>query len=137
MTFWTRIKMALIRFMQGRNGIDNLGYHALWGGLILSLLDSLIGSGLLGLVGTALYVYAIFRVLSRNVAKRQEENRRYVQFSGNISKEVKQFFLRLKGMKTYKYFRCPGCKNRLRMKRGSGEKHITCPVCKHQFDQKA
>lgn len=137
MTFWTRIKMALIRFMQGRNGVDNLGYHALWGGLILSLVDSFFGSGLLGLVGTALYVYAIWRVLSRNVAKRQEENRRYVQFSGKIGKEVKQFFLRLKGMKEYKYFRCPGCRNRLRMKRGSGLKHVTCRVCGHQFDQKA
>ena len=135
--FFTRLKMALIRFMQGRNGIDNLGYHALWSGLILSLVDSLFGTGLLGLVGTVLYVYSIFRILSRNVAKRQEENRRYVAFSTRIGKEVKQFFLRLKGMKEYKYFRCPGCKNRLRMKRGSGLKHITCPVCKHQFDQKA
>lgn len=137
MTFMTRIKMALIRFMQGRNGVDNLGWHALWAGLIISLLDSFIGLGLLSLLGTALYAYAIFRMLSRNVAKRQEENRRYVAFTGSLTKEVKQFFLRLKGMKTYKYFRCPGCKNRLRMKRGSGEKHITCPVCKHQFDQKA
>lgn len=137
MTFWTRIKMALARFMTGRNGIDNLGYHALWGGLILSLADTFFGTGLLGTVGLALYVYSIFRMFSRNVGKRQEENRRYVQFFEKSRKEVKQFFLRLKGMKTYRYFRCPGCKNRLRMKRGSGEKHITCPVCRHQFDQKA
>ena len=34
---WTRIKMALMRFMQGRNGVDNLGYHALWSGLIIVL----------------------------------------------------------------------------------------------------
>ncbi|MBQ8554386.1 MAG: hypothetical protein IJ438_00800 [Clostridia bacterium] len=133
----TRIKMALVRFMQGRNGIDNIGYHALWGGIITSLLDTFLGPGLLGLAGTVLYVYAIWRMMSRNTAKRQEENRRYVQFTGKIGKEVQQFFLRLKGMKTYKYFRCPSCKNRLRLKRGSGEKHITCPVCKHQFDQKA
>ena len=135
MTFMTRMKMALIRFMQGRNGPDNLGWHALWGGLILGLLEIFFPP--LSLVSTALYVYAVFRMLSRNVAKRQEENRRYVAFTQNISREVKQFFLRLKGMKTYKYFRCPGCRNRLRMKRGSGLKHITCPVCRNQFDQKA
>ncbi len=133
----TKLKMALIRFMQGRNGIDNLGYHALWGGLILSILDMFLRTGLLSLVGNVLYFYAIFRMLSRNVGKRQEENRRYAQFYDKASREVKQFFLRLKGMKTYKYFRCPGCKSRLRLRRGAGEKHITCPVCKHQFDQRA
>ena len=134
---WTRIKMAFIRFMQGRNGVDNLGYHALWGGLIISIAGTFIGSGLLGLVGNALYFYAIFRMLSRNVSKRQAENAKYVHFLNNWQKEVKQFFLRLKGTKEYKYFRCPSCKNRLRLRRGCGEKHITCPVCKHQFDQRA
>ncbi len=134
---WTRIKLALARFMQGRNGIDNLGYLALWMGLIMVLVNTFIGSGLLGLVGNALYIYAIFRMLSRNVVKRRQENSRYVYFMNNWQKELKQFFLRLKGTKEYKYFRCPSCKNRLRLRRGCGEKHITCPVCKHQFDQRA
>ncbi len=134
---FTRLKMAFIRFMQGRNGVDNLGYHAIWTALILSILDMFLRTGLLGFVSNVLYIYGIFRMLSRNVGKRQEENRRYVQFFEKTKKEVQQFFLRLKGMKTYKYFRCPGCKNRLRLKRGSGEKHITCPVCRHQFDQRA
>ena len=134
---WTRIKMALAGFMQGRNGVDNLGWHALWTGLILSLVSSFLGSMLLSLAGNVLYFYALFRMLSRNVVKRQAENTRYVSFMNNWQKELKQFFLRLKGTKEYKYFRCPGCKNRLRLRRGCGEKHITCPVCKHQFDQKA
>ena len=134
---WTRIKMAMARFMHGRNGVDNLGYYALWSGVIINLVNAFIGAGILGLLGTALYVYAIFRMFSRNVQKRQAENNRYVYFLNNWKKEVKQFFLRLKGTKEYKYFRCPSCKNRLRLRRGCGEKHITCPVCKHQFDQKA
>ena len=48
---WTRIKMAIMRFMQGRNGVDNLGYHALWGGLILIIVNTFIGSLLLSLIG--------------------------------------------------------------------------------------
>ena len=134
---WTRIKMALAGFMQGRNGVDNLGWHALWTGLILSLVSSFLDSMLLSLAGNVLYFYALFRMLSRNVVKRQAENTRYVSFMNNWQKELKQFFLRLKGTKEYKYFRCPACKNRLRLRRGCGEKHITCPVCKHQFDQRA
>ena len=129
--------MALAGFMQGRNGVDNLGWHALWAGLILLLVSSFLGSMLLSLAGNVLYFYALFRMLSRNVVKRQAENNRYVSFMNNWQKELKQFFLRLKGTKEYKYFRCPACKNRLRLRRGCGEKHITCPVCKHQFDQRA
>ncbi len=134
---WTKIKLALMSFMQGRNGVDNIGWHALWGGLIISLLGTILRIGLLGLLGNALYIYALFRMFSRKVGKRQAENAAYVQLTEKYTREVKQFFLRLKGMKTYKYFRCPQCKVRLRLKRGAGEKHITCPKCSHQFDQKA
>lgn len=134
---FTRLQMAMARFMQGRNGIDNISFHATWGGLILSILDMFLGTGVLGTLGLALYVYAIFRMFSRNVGKRQMENQKYIQLTEKVKRETKQFFLRLKGMKTYKYFRCPQCKVRIRLKRGSGVKHLTCPKCRCQFDQKA
>ncbi len=134
MGFFTRMQMALARFMTGRNGMDNLAYHALWGSVISSLLSIFLP---VGFISTVLLVYAVFRMLSRNIGKRQAENARYIQFAEKVGREVRQFFARLKGMKTHKYFRCPSCRNRLRMKRGSGEKTITCPVCRHQFTQKA
>ena len=134
MGFFTRMQMALARFMTGRNGMDNLAYHALWGSVIFSLLSIFLP---VGLISTVLLVYAVFRMLSRNIGKRQAENARYIQFCEKLGREVRQFFARLKGMKTHKYFRCPSCRNRLRMKRGSGEKLITCPVCRNQFSQKA
>ena len=37
----------------------------------------------------------------------------------------------------YQRFRCPNCKQLLRLKRGCGEKQITCAKCGHQFQQKA
>lgn len=83
------------------------------------------------------YVYALWRMLSRNVAKRQEENRQFMDKMGHAQTEIRQFFLRLRGIKTYKYFRCPQCKTRLRLKRGCGEKHVTCPKCQHKFDERA
>ena len=134
---WMRIKMAIMRFMQGRNGMDQLANHALWGGLGVMVVNMFLGSMLLSLLGNVLYFYALFRVLSRNVHKRQAENSRYEHFLHNWRKELNQFIMRLKGTKEYKYFRCPSCKTRLRLRRGCGEKHITCPVCKNQFDQKA
>ncbi|MBQ2953799.1 MAG: hypothetical protein IJE07_09635 [Clostridia bacterium] len=135
MGFFTRFQMMMARFMVGRNGMDNMAFHALWGSVIISILSMFLP--IPGIISTVLMVYAIFRMLSRNVAKRRDENQRYIEFTEKITREVKQFFLRLKGRKTHKYFRCPSCRNRLRMKRGSGEKMITCPVCRNQFSQKA
>lgn len=137
MSFFAKLRMMLAQFMQGRNGVDNLGFAALWTGLIISLVDSLIGTGLLSMLGMALYIYAIWRMFSRNVYKRAEENRRYVTAVQNVKTKVKQFFLRVKNSREYKYFKCPQCKVLIRLKRGSGEKHIRCPKCQHEFTQKA
>lgn len=135
MSFFSRLSAFFSRFMAGRNGVDNLGYASMIAGLVMSVL-ALFGLPL-ALVGKVLYVYAIFRLFSRNTGKRAEENRRFMEFTQRVPVEIRQFFLRLKGMKEYRYFRCPGCKTRLRLKRGCGEKRITCPVCRHQFDEKA
>lgn len=137
MGFLTRLQMAFARFMVGRNGPDNIGHHAMRACIVILLANLFLRSPLLSLLSDALLIYAVWRMLSRNLARRQAENGRYVVFFEKASREVKQFFLRLKGMKTYRYFRCPSCKNRLRLKRGSGVKQITCPVCRHRFEQKA
>lgn len=138
MGFLTRFQMMMARFMAGRNGMDNMAWHGLWGSVILSLLSMFLPLwGLTRLLSTVLLVYAVWRMLSRNIAGRQAENLRYIQFTEKLGREVRQFFARIRGMKTHKYFRCPSCRNRLRMKRGSGEKTITCPVCSNQFTQKA
>ena len=36
----------------------------------------------------------------------------------------------------YKFFRCPSCRNRLRLPRGKGRIQITCPRCGHRFGGK-
>ena len=137
MSFFRKLQYAFARMMQGRNGVDNLGYAALWTGLIISLLDGFIGSGLLSLLGTALYVYSVWRMFSRKLEKRAEENRRYVTFSTTWKTKVRQYFMRLKNSREFKYFRCPQCKQLIRLKRGSGERMVHCPKCHHEFHQKA
>ena len=50
---------------------------------------------------------------------------------------MKQFFLRLKNSREYKYFHCPQCRVLIRLKRGTGERMVHCPKCHHDFQQKA
>ena len=135
--FLYKLRMWISSFMQGRHGPDQFGIFTLIAGLVLSLLSSFIGLPVLGLAGTALYIYTLFRLFSRNQNKRIAENQKYIALTANTKTKARQFVLRQKNRKDYKYFRCPQCKVLLRMKRGTGEKEITCAKCGHQFTQKS
>lgn len=137
MSFLQRLKMSLIRFMQGRHGPDNLGMFTLFTGLGCSIIGSITGVGILSLLGMGLYIWTLFRLFSKNNDKRIEENRKYISLTSGWKTKSSQFVKRLKNSREYRYFRCPNCKLLLRMKRGSGEKEVTCARCKHQFRFKA
>ncbi len=134
---WQRIKNALRGFMAGRHGADQLSLALLIAGLVLSLLTSFTGFALFYWLGLIAYIWGIFRMMSRNNAKRSEENLRWVTFWTKFKTEFKQFFVRLKNIRKYRYFKCPQCKARLRLPRKVGEVTVTCGKCHHQFKQKA
>ena len=148
MTFWQKIKQAFRSFMYGRNGADHLSMALLWAGLILDLLGGIVGSIaasvifpilgiLLNMLGFACYVFCIFRMFSRNVDKRRAENRRYVTLMEKKKTQRRQAKVRFQNRKTYKYFKCPGCKAWLRLSRGKGVVTVTCSRCHTSFTQKA
>ncbi len=148
MTFWQKIKQAFRSFMYGRNGADHLSMALLWAGLILYLLGGIVGSIaasvifpilgiLLNMLGFACYVFCIFRMFSRNVDKRRAENRRYVTLMEKKKTQRRQAKVRFQNRKTYKYFKCPGCKAWLRLSRGKGVVTVTCSRCHTSFTQKA
>ena len=134
---WQKIKDGFRNFMMGRHGGDQLSLTLLIVGIVLSLLSSITRIMVFYYLGLAAYIWAIFRMFSRNAAKRTAENAKYLSFTRNFKTNVSQFFVRLKNMKKYKYFRCPECKARLRLPRKVGEVTVTCGKCHHQFKQKA
>ena len=88
-------------------------------------------------IGLALYFWALFRMFSRNVEKRGEENRKYLALTGNAKTSFRQAKVRAQNSKQYKYFRCPKCHSYLKLPRGVGEVTVTCGKCKNQFRKKA
>lgn len=134
---WQKIKNGFRNFMTGRYGSDQFGLTLLITGVVFSLLSSLFGLYIFYYLGLAAYIWGIFRMFSRNTAKRAEENRKFLSFRQNFKLNISQFFVRLKNMKKYRYFRCPQCKARLRLPRKVGEVTVTCGKCHHQFRQKA
>ena len=111
-------------FMYGRYGSDKLNLFLLGLAVALCLLSSFPGMYLLGTVAFVPLIWAVFRMYSRNIYKRQQENRRFLQF-----------FVRLKD-RQHRYFACPRCRQRVRVPRGKGKIVIRCPSCGERFTKK-
>ena len=137
MSILEKIRAGIQKFMSGRRGADELSMALLIAGVVLSMLSSIFRLGILYYISLAIYIFALFRMFSRNLAKRQEENAAFLKLWRGSTSSVRQLFNRVKNSKKYKYFKCPECKSRLRLPRGVGEVTVTCGKCHHAFKQKA
>lgn len=137
MSFLDKLRQGVQRLMAGRHGADEFSMALLIVGLALSIIGSFTRLGLMALVSLALYIYGIFRMFSRNHQKRYAENQKYLSVVHGSFNSIRQFFVRLKNMRKYKYFKCPECHSRLRLPRKVGEVTVTCGKCHHAFKQKA
>ena len=137
MSIFDKIKVGIQKFMAGRRGADELSLALLITGVVLSMLSSIFHLRILYLLSLVVYVYALFRMFSRNLEKRYAENAAFLKLWRGKSSGVKQFFNRLKNSRKYRYFKCPECKSLLRLPRGVGEVTVTCGKCRHAFKQKA
>ncbi len=121
-------------FMAGRYGTDRLYYFLLAICFILIVINLFISSLAVSIIECALFAYTIFRVMSKNIYKRQQENEKFVKL---IEKPKKFFNLqkcKVRDRKTHVYKKCPSCKNNLRLPKKKGKHTVVCPCCKYRFD---
>ncbi len=126
----------LRQFLWGRYGVDTLGYVLVFFSLGLNLIGTLFGIDWLILVSYLPLIWAFFRMLSRNIARRSAENTKFMRFFGPVKKWGKLQANRIRDIRTHRYIRCPSCRNMLRLPKGKGEITVTCPVCKNRFDSR-
>lgn len=136
------MREKLQRFMAGRYGADELG-KALNAVALVCLVISMFVSKipvlyvLLYNAGLLLLIYNCYRMFSRNVAKRYAENQKYRNFRYRMVTKWDAAKKRFAQRKTYRFFKCPGCKQRVRVPKGRGKICITCPRCKREFIKKS
>lgn len=117
------------QFMQGRNGVDDLGMFLIIASVALLLISWPISSLPLSLISYACLIYSYFRVFSRNLNARMEENRKFLAEREHLRFKIQTWKLHRSMRKTYKYFTCKKCGQSLRVPRGKGKIEITCPKC--------
>lgn len=130
----------LQRFMIGRYGPDQLYIASFFAALVFAVLGACfretIAGSVLQTLGYVLLIFALFRFLSRNLNARRRENDRFLRFWVPVRNWFKSLWQRARFFKTHRFFRCPGCRNLLRLPRGKGKIEITCPRCGQRFRRK-
>lgn len=141
------IRERIAEFMCGRNGIDSLYHFLFWTIIIISFINLFAKWWVLWVLELVLLGCAIYRVLSRNVYRRQEENRIYLECTAKVrrlyykaKRKIKNEITLIKNKwrdrKTHSYRKCPRCKNTLRLPRVKGKHRAACPCCDNRFDVK-
>ena len=144
MNIFQRMRNGMIRFMYGRNGMDQLNRALFWAYLILWLAGLIVSAvlketalaavfnGVVWVLMWALLVLLFFRTFSKNLYKRREENQKWVNWWWGIKKRSAGAKAR-HADKDHKYFTCKNCKAICRVPVGKGKIVITCPKCGAQI----
>jgi len=143
MGIFQKIRNAFTRFMYGRNGPDQLSralvwvYLILWGiSIVLGILKVKVLPDICSVLMYVLMFYIFFRMFSKNLYKRREENTRFLQAVWKFKNDRAGAKAR-HADKDHKYFTCSRCKAICRVPVGKGKIVITCPKCGNQINAKS
>lgn len=129
-----RFSEAMRRFMYGRYGVDQLNIFLLVAAVVLNVIAMILSrlgavcrliGALMSLISYGFLIFYLFRFLSRNLEKRILENRRYLTWKSRILDRQNR------------YYRCPNCKQTVRVPKGRGKICIKCPKCSEKFIRKS
>lgn len=141
-----RFREKLARFMYGRYGMDQLGKFLFYFAIGLMVINIFVRIGVIYWVALLILGYGYFRCFSKNIYKRSFENDKYMK----LRQSVTAFFNRTFNKKgsysskwnsytgnaytvEYKIFKCPKCKQKLRVPKGKGKIMISCRKCGNEF----
>lgn len=123
----------LQKFMMGRYGVDELYYFLFTVSIVLTFISMFTGWHFLDLLSMIILFFATYRIFSRNINRRYQENMKFLNMINPVKRKVRYFINKLKSRKYYRYFYCPQCRQELRIPKGKGNVLVTCPKCQAKF----
>ena len=139
-----KARTSFLRFMYGRyGGNDTLQKVLLITYLVVVVCHAvlkliftvtmplnILASAILGIsylvVSLGLTFWIFFRIFSKNIHKRRQENEKFFGFF-KLQKN------KWRDRKTHVYRKCPSCKAVLRLPKAKGKHNVVCPRCKNRF----
>ncbi|MBQ3817386.1 MAG: hypothetical protein II802_03870, partial [Clostridia bacterium] len=129
---FTNFRYRLMRFLSGRYGTDSLFYAIFICAVFLAAVNIFVRSVVLQILVYIIMGYGLFRVLSRNLSVRAEENRKFTEFLNRFKKQGEKL-RRRRADKCHIYKKCRRCKAVLRLPRRPGKHKTVCPKCGNEF----
>ena len=130
------MRERIAKFMYGRNGNDQLNILILGFSCVLLIADIFVGGRavkFLTIAAIAFLGLAYFRMLSKNLYRRREENSKYLRLKKGAINALKLRKERWLQRREYKFFTCPSCRAVLRVPRGRGKVRVVCSRCGKAF----
>ena len=117
------------KFVQGRYGFDHLSYALIILYWPLFLVYNLTGVLIFNYLAFVCIFLAIFRFLSKNIARRQAENRKFHQLFKPVTQWFSLTLRKVRERNTHRFYKCAGCGQILRVPVGKGNITIRCKKC--------
>ena len=124
------MREKIARFMQGRYGVDELGRFMTGASLVILILELFTGWYFLTLVFWAIFIIVYYRIFSRDYGKRQQENQKFLNARYRLNAKWYQ-------VKNYHIYKCPNCKQKIRIPRGKGKIMVRCSKCNTEFQKRS
>ena len=133
------------RYMYGRYGTDELNRFLLILGAILIVIGIFVPKHFLNVLVVLILIFVYCRMFSRNIAKRQQENMKYLELKsrftggrgsrGSSGQGAGLGRRKQKPAPGKRIFICPNCKGSLQVPVGAGRIRIRCPHCGSEFEE--
>lgn len=136
------MREKFIKFMQGRNGVDDFAKFTMgvaFASIILAIFarNGSVISALLDTIGLLAIVYTYYRILSKDISRRYQENQKYLSKTESLRIRFRKEKNMMEQRKTHHIYKCPGCGQKIRIPRGKGKIEIDCPKCHTKFVKKS
>ena len=134
------LREKVAKLMYGRYGVDQLGRAMLIFALVLCVLSLFVPrrlSGIIYYISLILIILMYIRMFSKNIQKRYQENNKYLSLKASFLRKFQREKEIFSQRRFYHFYRCPRCRQRIRIPRGKGRIEIRCPKCSQTFIKKS
>ena len=132
-----RMRERFAQFMVGRYGMDHFGRFLVYFSLALMIISLFFPKSVVYWLALAVLGYSYFRMFSRKIYQRAAENQKYLQLELRAKSWLAGQKKMLLQRKTHHIYKCPNCKQKLRVPRGRGRIEIRCRKCGTTFIKKS
>ncbi len=131
------LRQRMTRFMYGRYGNDQLSKLYLGLAIVCLIVNLFTDLAIFYVAGLLLLIYSIYRSFSKDISKMAAQNQKFLNWRYQRIVKYNNTKKHLAQSKEYRFYKCPGCKQKVRVPRGRGKIAITCPKCHAEFIKKS